>query len=106
MMCVHVFSGHVSKEQVEQVAGFFGLLREPNRLSIPELSRRSEGVGQSAAEAGMSQSLASHHLRPLRTARLLRAERDGKAVRYALDDAHVAEVVHMMVAHVCEPHEH
>ena len=105
--CVHVLNIDVGREQVEQVAELFGLLGEPNRLRIVlSCLGGPRGVGEIAAEAGMSQSLASHHLRLLRTARLLRAERDGKAVRYALDDAHVAEVVRMMVAHLCEPHEH
>lgn len=96
----------MDRVEVEQVAELFGLLGEPNRLRIVlSCIDGPRGVGEIAAEAGISQSLASHHLRLLRTSRLLRAERSGKAVRYALDDAHVADVVRTMVAHVCEPHD-
>ena len=58
----------------------FGLLGEPNRLRIVLACLDGpRGVGEIAEEAGMSQSLASHHLRLLRTARLLRPERVGKS---------------------------
>ena len=93
--------------EVEQVASVFALMGEPNRLRIVLacLDGR-KGVGEIADETGMSPSLTSHHLRLLRTARLLRPERVGKTVIYVLDDDHVRDVVRIMVAHVCDPHEH
>ncbi len=90
---------------VEQVARLFGLLGEPNRLRLVlACFDGPKGVGEIAETVGMSPSLASHHLRLLRTGRLLRAERAGKAVRYAIDDDHVRDVVRIMVEHVREPH--
>lgn len=95
------------KAEIEEVATVFGLLGEPNRLRIVlACADGPKGVGEIAEEAGISPSLASHHLRLLRTGRLLRPERVGKAVTYALDDDHVRDVVRIMVAHVCDPHEH
>lgn len=41
-------------------------------------------VGDLQREIAIDQSLLSHHLRVLREAGLVRAERDGKAVRYEL----------------------
>lgn len=92
---------------IARVAELFGLLGEPSRLRIVlACLDEPRGVGDIAEAAGLSQSLTSHHLRLLRTARLLRAERSGRHVRYALDDAHVRDAVRIMVAHVVEPHDH
>ena len=92
---------------VKGVAELFGLLGEPSRLKIDIACLDGPlGAGEIAEAAGLSQSLASHHLRLLRTAHLLRAERSGKSVRYGIDDEHVSQIVRAMVAHVCEPHPH
>ena len=48
----------------------------------------------------MGQSAISHQLRLLRGAGLVRAKRTGKTVSYALDDAHVAQILDMGLAHV------
>ena len=61
------------------------------------------GISETLA---ISQTLASQHLRLLRTARILRADREGRNVLYAIDDLHVREVLGNMVAHLTEPHEH
>lgn len=92
---------------LDEVANVFGLLGEVNRLRIVlACIDGPKGVGEIAEEAGISPSLASHHLRLLRSARLLRPQRAGKTVTYELDDDHVRDVVRIMVAHVCDPHEH
>jgi DNA-binding transcriptional ArsR family regulator len=44
-------------------------------------------VHELAAALGIEQSLLSHHLRALRAAGIVEAERDGKAVLYALTPA-------------------
>lgn len=95
------------KVDVERVASLFGLLGDPTRLRIVLACLEGpRSVGEIAGAAGASPSLASHHLRLLRTGRLLRSERSGKMVLYTLDDDHVRDVVRTMVAHVCDPHDH
>jgi ArsR family transcriptional regulator, lead/cadmium/zinc/bismuth-responsive transcriptional repressor len=47
-------------------------------------------------------SLVSHHLRLLKGARLVRAERQGKQVFYGADDEHVRRMVEDMITHVAE----
>lgn len=59
-------------------------------------------VSDIATSVGLSPSLVSHHLRLLRAARMLRAERQGKQVFYAAADDHVRCVISDMVAHVEE----
>lgn len=96
-----------SRAEIERVATLFGLLGDPSRLRIVLACQDGPvSVGAIAHAAGTSPSLTSHHLRLLRTAHLLRAERAGKQVRYALDDDHVRDVIRTMVSHICEPHEH
>jgi DNA-binding transcriptional ArsR family regulator len=60
-------------------------------------------VGDIAERAHASPSLVSHHLRLLRAARLVRAERRGRQIFYSPLDAHISCVIADMVAHVKEP---
>ena len=61
------------------------ILSDPTRLSVMEiLLAGSKHVGEINSVLRVEQSLLSHHLKVLREAGLVRAERDGKAVRYSL----------------------
>lgn len=59
-------------------------------------------VGEIAESLGLSQTLVSHHLRLLRGARLVRAQRQSKYVFYEVADAHVRDVLDDMSSHVNE----
>ena len=59
-------------------------------------------VSDVAARTRLSPSLVSHHLRLLRAARILRAERQGKQVFYTPADEHIRCTITDMVAHVGE----
>lgn len=83
-----------------RLAEMFRLLGEPNRLSLVYAClEQACSVQQLARQADISMSLASHHLRLLRAARLLRAERRGKQVFYIAADAHVRRVLLDMAEH-------
>jgi DNA-binding transcriptional ArsR family regulator len=45
----------------------------------------------------------SHHLRLLRAARIVRAERQGKQVFYLAADRHISGMLAGMLEHVAEP---
>lgn len=97
----------LSKDHVAELAETFRLLGEPNRLRLVLACLEApRGVGEMSEALGLSQTLVSHHLRLLRTAHILRGDREGRQVRYAIDDEHVRAVVRNMVAHLTEPHEH
>ena len=97
----------LSEAQLADVAEVFRLLGEPNRVRIVlACLDDARGVGELGEALGLNQSLTSHHLRLLRTARILRAARHGRQVTYAIDDDHVRDVLRNMVAHFVEPHEH
>lgn len=51
---------------------------------------------------GMTQSAVSHQLRILKTAKLIKARREGKTVFYSLADDHVATLLLQGMEHVCE----
>ncbi len=97
----------LNRDQQSELAGMFHLLGEPNRLGLV-LSCLDEpiSVGDMAARLGLSQSLVSHHLRLMRAARLLRAERRGKQVYYSIADRHVSDMLRNMIDHLVEPHDH
>ena len=96
----------LTDDQAIQLAEMFHLMGEPNRLRIVfACLDEAVCVGDMATRLGLSASLVSHHLRLLRAARLLAAERRGKQVFYQAADDHVRCVLKDMVAHVDEPDE-
>ena len=55
-----------------------------------------------AETLNMTQSAISHQLRVLRSARLVKATREGRSVFYTLDDDHVARMFEQGLIHVTE----
>jgi len=90
-------------DKAEQLAEIFHLLGDANRLRLVYACLdESISVQDLAQRLGLSQSLTSHHLRLLRAARLMRAERRGKQIFYRAADEHVRRVVADMVEHIEE----
>ncbi len=57
-----------------------------------------------AARQDLSSSLISHHLRLLRAARIVKADRQGKQVFYTAADQHISSVLADMLEHIAEAH--
>ncbi len=96
--------GTLPSDQAAELADMFRLLGDVNRLRIVCLCLgQPMAVGDMATQLGLSMSLVSHHLRLLRAARLLRAERRGKNVIYQPADGHIHSVITDMLHHVAEP---
>ena len=94
----------VASDHAHELADLFRLLGDPTRLRIVVLCVDGpQSVGALAERLGLSPSLASHHLRLLRAARIVRPERRGKHVLYAADDQHIRRVILDMLEHVGEP---
>ncbi len=88
-------------DQTTVLAETFGLLADPTRLSIVIACMDQErSVGEIAESLGSSASLTSHHLRLLRSARILTSERRGKQVFYAMSDSCVHSVLKIMIEHL------
>jgi DNA-binding transcriptional ArsR family regulator len=73
---------------------------DPLRLSICKLIRRNGRliVTDIYRKLKLEQSVASQHLKWLRTARVVRSERDGKRVYYSLDYELLTELNRITVA--------
>ena len=95
----------VSEEKVSQLADLFSLMGDTSRLRIILCCLHEPiSVSDIAEQLGLSQSLVSHHLRLLKAARMVRAERRGKQVFYVAADRHVQCVIEDMAEHISEPH--
>ena len=91
-------------ETIVPLADLFRLLGDPTRLRIVlACVDERRAVGAIAEGLGLSPSLVSHHLRLLRAARIVRAERQGKQVFYLAADRHISAMLAGMLEHVAEP---
>ncbi|MBQ7408795.1 MAG: winged helix-turn-helix transcriptional regulator [Clostridia bacterium] len=59
-------------------------------------------VGEIAEVLNMSISAVSHQLRVLKNAKLVRGRKEGKEVRYSLDDNHVMMIIECGMSHLNE----
>jgi DNA-binding transcriptional ArsR family regulator len=93
----------ITDDQAVELSEMFRLMGDPSRLKIiVACLAEPTSVSDVAAKTRLSPSLVSHHLRLLRAARILRAERRGKQIFYAAADEHVRCTISDMVAHVRE----
>lgn len=89
------------EDQLAVITETFRLLGDPTRLKILlACLLQPKCVNDVAAEVGVSGSLTSHHLRLLRGARLVRADRQGRQIFYAGADDHVNGMLSEMIAHL------
>ena len=89
---------------VDELADLFHLLGDPTRLRIVlACLGQPTSVGDIAGRFALSSSLVSHHLRLLRAARIVKAERQGKQVFYTAADAHISGLLANMFEHLAEP---
>ena len=94
-----------SDEKLYEVSELFKVFGDKTRAKILSTLAVSPLYVSDIAEAvGMSVSAVSHQLRVLRTAQLVRGVKEGKEVRYALDDEHVKEILDCGLEHVGELH--
>lgn len=107
--CVHgdrvdkALGGLLADAEADGLAEVFSLLGDRTRVRILHaLSLGELCVCDISAVVGVSGSAISHQLRLLRTAKLVRARKEGKNVFYTLDDAHVHSLIAQGLEHVRE----
>jgi DNA-binding transcriptional ArsR family regulator len=94
----------ITEDQANELAGMFRLMGDPSRLRIILACLDAPICVSAVAElTGLTPSLVSHHLRLLRAAHILKADRHGKQVFYEPADDHVRHTIADMVAHVRHP---
>ena len=80
--------------EAAELAETLKALASPGRLRVlTDLVGRERTVEELARAAGLSDSATSHHLRLLRSLRLVKARRDGRHVIYTLHDHHLGDLL-------------
>ena len=90
-------------EILYDLAELFRVFGDSTRIKILYALFESElCVNDIAQVVGISQSAVSHQLRVLKTSKLVKFRRDGKAIYYSLDDDHVRSMISLGMDHVEE----
>jgi len=90
-------------KRLYELSDFFKVMGDSTRIQLLWALEESEMcVGDLAVLLDMTKSAVSHQLKILRTAKLVRAQKKGKNVIYALDDEHVKLIFEKALEHVGE----
>ena len=88
---------------IYDLAEVFKVFGDSTRTKILGCLRiRDLYVGELAEILRMSVSAVSHQLRILRNAKLVKGAKQGKEVKYSLDDDHVTQILDCGLAHINE----
>ena len=91
------------EELLYDLADLFKVFSDTTRIKILyALLGRELCVADIAEETGSTQSAVSHQLRTLKSARLVKFQRDGRNVLYSLADDHVYTMLNQGMSHICE----
>ena len=103
-----LIEGNSPKDWEEQFGGsvaIFSALANPLRLALAHhLMHRPHSVSELHTCLGISQPLASHHLRILREAHVIDREQQGRTTIYRLKDDHISHIVVDVYEHTREHH--
>ena len=93
------------EEQFGPSVAIFSALANPLRLALAHhLMHRPHSVSELHTCLGISQPLASHHLRILREAHVIDREQQGRTTIYRLKDDHISHIVLDVYEHTREHH--
>ncbi len=86
-----------------ELAELFKMFGDSSRVKILACLQVSEMyVSEIADKLSMTISAVSHQLRILRSAKLVKGVKEGKEVKYSLDDDHVTKIMEMGLSHILE----
>ena len=109
--CEEIHSDIVEKRRAEMpddstlydLSDFFKVLGDSTRISILfAIDGEPMCVCDIANLLGMTKSAVSHQLRVLKNAKLVRGVKEGKEVKYSLDDNHVMMIISCGLTHLAE----
>ena len=93
----------VSEEELLELADLFKMFADSTRIKILyDLFDGEKNVTEICDDIEMNQSAVSHQLKALKTAKLVKSRRQGKAFYYGLDDEHVKTIIAMGKEHIEE----
>ena len=90
-------------DTIYELANFFKMFGDSSRAKILRcLQIQDLYVCEIAEILDMSVSAVSHQLRILRSAKLVKGTKEGKEVKYSLEDDHVTKIMEYGLTHVNE----
>lgn len=90
-------------DKLEKLGDFFKVMSDPGRLRLLMALQDQEFCASDLANlAGLSRSAASHQLKALKNAKLVKTRKEGKTVYYSLDDDHIHHVLKVAFEHILE----
>lgn len=93
----------MDEEELLDLADLFKMFADSTRIKILyDLFDGEKNVSEICEDIEMNQSAVSHQLKALKTSKLVRSRRDGKAVYYSLADEHVKTIIAMGKEHIEE----
>ena len=91
------------EKELLELADLFKMFADSTRIKILyDLFDGEKNVSEICEDIEMNQSAVSHQLRALKTGKLIKSRREGKAVYYSLDDDHVKTIIEMGKEHIEE----
>ena len=96
-------AGLPDDDTLYDLADLFKMFGDSTRAKILSCLQRADlCVGEIAEVLGMTVSAVSHQLRVLRGAKLVKGTKEGKEVKYSLDDDHVIKIMEYGLTHLSE----
>lgn len=93
----------LSETDLLELADLFKMFADSTRIKILyDLFDGEKNVTEICEDIEMNQSAVSHQLKALKTAKLIRSRREGKSIKYSLDDDHVKTIIAMGKEHIEE----
>ena len=93
----------MSEAELMDLADLFKMFADSTRIRILyDLFDGEKNVSEICDDIEMNQSAVSHQLKALKTGKLIKSRRDGKAIYYSLDDDHVKTIIAMGKEHIEE----
>ena len=90
-------------DRLQELAELFKMFGDATRAKILScLQLQDLYVTELSDILDMSVSAVSHQLRVLRGAKLVKGTKEGKEVKYSLDDAHVTKIMECGLSHIEE----
>jgi ArsR family transcriptional regulator len=100
---INHFIQNVSEDELSDLAELFKIFGDSTRIKILyELFHGEKNVTEICDDLEMNQSAISHQLKILKTSKLIKSRRDGKAIYYCLADDHVKMIIAMGKEHIEE----
>ncbi len=93
----------MNEDELCDLAELFKIFGDSTRIKILyDLFDGEKSVSEICDDLDMNQSAISHQLKILKTSKLVRSRRSGKAILYELDDEHVKTIIAMGKEHIEE----